>query len=499
MDRPDVAAHLRETDAHASEPPVARDLSKRRAAGPLVLAALGTAASSVDVWLLMNVLFPRLQELWAPAVTVQAVVAAAGYALVALIALRFPHRASPVALSCCSAVLIVCGALVWWRGMVGASAVVATLGVCAAHFGCAWPRIAVGTSLCAVGSKRGIVAAAMAGELMGAAVRCVVPEGLPFGTVLAAVTVIELGMLAVGYAGGAPFLRGVRAARGDSSPVDLDTTNPDSFIGPSHRLFVLIAFFELIHGISLAERPDSVLAANVAVVAVLAVGAAVLYARRGSLPGEDWLLYAAALLMLAGFVLRPLTPAEAVLSSACSFAGAAFSWVLIWTVFASVGIANPAGALWALGAGYTMQALGLEAGSVLGRVASGVPGPVGAATGIAASLVVVAFIGYLLVGMRGFSFSEAFAGIVPVAALRTAVDPDAKIARGCQVLAARCGLSERELEVANLLARGRSGPQIQDELSISRNTAKTHVRHIYRKLDVHSQQELIDLVAAQRG
>ena len=33
-----------------------------------------------------------------------------------------------------------------------------------------------------------------------------------------------------------------------------------------------------------------------------------------------------------------------------------------------------------------------------------------------------------------------------------------------------------------------------ERLIISANTVKTHTRHIYKKIDVHSQQELIDLV-----
>jgi DNA-binding CsgD family transcriptional regulator len=45
-----------------------------------------------------------------------------------------------------------------------------------------------------------------------------------------------------------------------------------------------------------------------------------------------------------------------------------------------------------------------------------------------------------------------------------------------------------------LLAKGRNSRVIQKELHISYNTAKAHVRHIYTKLGVHSQQELIDLV-----
>lgn len=44
-----------------------------------------------------------------------------------------------------------------------------------------------------------------------------------------------------------------------------------------------------------------------------------------------------------------------------------------------------------------------------------------------------------------------------------------------------------------LLAQGRSRPYIRDALVLSKNTVATHIRHIYEKLGIHSQQELIDL------
>lgn len=45
-----------------------------------------------------------------------------------------------------------------------------------------------------------------------------------------------------------------------------------------------------------------------------------------------------------------------------------------------------------------------------------------------------------------------------------------------------------------MLARGRNGQFVMEHYVVSRNTVKSHVKHIYAKLDVHSQQELIDLV-----
>lgn len=64
---------------------------------------------------------------------------------------------------------------------------------------------------------------------------------------------------------------------------------------------------------------------------------------------------------------------------------------------------------------------------------------------------------------------------------------------------AGAGLSAREFEVASMLYRGHSVRRIADDLSLSPATVKTHSTHVYRKLGVHSRQELIDLVDSLRN
>lgn len=68
--------------------------------------------------------------------------------------------------------------------------------------------------------------------------------------------------------------------------------------------------------------------------------------------------------------------------------------------------------------------------------------------------------------------------------------------RKCAKVAETYLLSRKETEVLFLLAKGRNAAAIQEALYIAPGTANTHMRHIYRKLDVHSQQELIELVEA---
>lgn len=52
-------------------------------------------------------------------------------------------------------------------------------------------------------------------------------------------------------------------------------------------------------------------------------------------------------------------------------------------------------------------------------------------------------------------------------------------------------LSVREKEVLNLLAEGNNYQEIADELYISVDTVRHHIRNIYKKLHVHSQSEAV--------
>ena len=52
------------------------------------------------------------------------------------------------------------------------------------------------------------------------------------------------------------------------------------------------------------------------------------------------------------------------------------------------------------------------------------------------------------------------------------------------------GLSEREIEVVNLVVRGETNREIADTLVIAENTVKVHLRNIYGKLSLRNRQEL---------
>jgi ATP/maltotriose-dependent transcriptional regulator MalT len=53
------------------------------------------------------------------------------------------------------------------------------------------------------------------------------------------------------------------------------------------------------------------------------------------------------------------------------------------------------------------------------------------------------------------------------------------------------GITEREVEVLELLARGRSNREIGEALFVSPNTVETHLANLYGKLDVSRRTRAI--------
>ncbi len=71
---------------------------------------------------------------------------------------------------------------------------------------------------------------------------------------------------------------------------------------------------------------------------------------------------------------------------------------------------------------------------------------------------------------------------------------ESTLERSARDVAAVYKLTPRETEVLLLMAKGRNLSVIMTKLHISKGTAHTHMTHVYQKLGVHAQQELIEMV-----
>lgn len=66
----------------------------------------------------------------------------------------------------------------------------------------------------------------------------------------------------------------------------------------------------------------------------------------------------------------------------------------------------------------------------------------------------------------------------------------------CEKAAECYQLTPRERDILPLLCKGHTIKAISERLIVSENTIKSHIKNIYLKLDIHSRQELIEIVEA---
>lgn len=126
--------------------------------------------------------------------------------------------------------------------------------------------------------------------------------------------------------------------------------------------------------------------------------------------------------------------------------------------------------------------------------------PASLATDVVLGIMVVILVGASSLLVTGRSFDTTW-GIRPLGESEgDAVDHAAEalsVEERCDRAAWLYGLTKREEEVLALLARGMSTPEIERELHISNGTARNHIQHVYKKLDVHSRDEVERLLSSE--
>lgn len=240
--------------------------------------------------------------------------------------------------------------------------------------------------------------------------------------------------------------------------------------------------------------------ANVGVLISVAALLVAVAACRGRF--KVWSLFAAALpLTLFGlFGLMGSAGALGIFSTMCTHAGDALFAVFIAVALCNISYRWDVSALMLFG---FARAAGVAAGYLGGRaaMASGAWGQdalvlVLAALGVGLAVCYIALTG-LPGGERtwGVPASEAEAD-GPAGLGAGAGDPAARVRAACARLAYDYGLTRREEQVLGLIARGYTAAQIEEELTITNSTVKTHTNAVFRKLGVHNRAEAAEMVAA---
>lgn len=289
-------------------------------------------------------------------------------------------------------------------------------------------------------------------------------------------------------------------ARSMGAPSELEVLHPQAFLPLSHTFYVQIFAFSAAFGFALrcgaVQNPSMV-----AVLSFFAFGAVLAYAAaRGVRLRVDPLFVASFAVIALGLMLVLLSaPALGAFATSLPVAGYMVFNMLVWLALIAAASRNAVDAVPTVCWGTAVSYLGICAGVGLWLASVELVGPLLGDPALAQGLATVALLGtlvlYVVATRRSFDLDAVIDGIAPDPELPPVevryVD---RLEQACARLAQEAALTARETQALGLLARGLSTARIEEELGIGRNTVKYHVKNVYAKLGVHSQQELIERV-----
>ena len=393
--------------------------------------------------------------------------------------------------------------LVWAGGLVGmgvglalGSPVVLTLGACLFVSSRGWSSVSSNLSAVALPAPQAVVAIAMGAaltQLLDLVVRLV----LPWQACLVLLAVLVPVSLLCTHRPACALVDEIAAG---PAATELSVTRPASYLPLTSNLYVCLILVQVAFGFALrfGEVAGSPSFGNLGLpfVAVLAL---VCIALCGRFVGDE-VVNVSLLVLTAGFLLVIVGGSpNAMLANGLLTVGTCVFSVALNSTLVALAARNRLASLSIIGWGQGISGLATTLGALVGTTANGFD-----AAGdhhrlaLLGSAVLLAIVAYILFGLRGFSFKQTIEGVVPPEP-DIEVKPTAEEAfkMRCAEVAAAYQLTPREAEVFEMLARGRNREYIEERLGVSRNTAKAHVKHVYAKLDIHSHQELIDLVEPQ--
>lgn len=289
-----------------------------------------------------------------------------------------------------------------------------------------------------------------------------------------------------------------------SAAIRRDAGKPGSPLNPPKPFWQFVVTVFLVALVSemvvyFNSYDESVRLASMSGAGTLAVGiCAVLVAYAAAFPQSyifSRLYYPTIFAIMALLGLLLVFPSGANWSLTASLAACQFFGLLVWCLFGCTVAQSKASPLKVFGYGYGIQLFGTVLGYILG---ARLDTALGSRQADLLSVYVVAAIIVLALSLAIYPPRTMHDLLLAIPAddisERLPVTETTELERVCMQLANEQALTAREREVMALLARGRGSTYISENLGVTLSTVYTHTRNLYRKLGIHSREELMHLV-----
>lgn len=199
-------------------------------------------------------------------------------------------------------------------------------------------------------------------------------------------------------------------------------------------------------------------------------------------------------IMALGAMLIAIIPGSAAIGEAVQFIGFCYVHLIMWGLCSYLTKTFELPAPWVVAWPTCALMLGQLIGGTVSAVLVQTQGSAFWTQTLATIMVFVLLMSALIMFSRR-NLTTGWGIARPTAA--SAINPDKTLEAAIRILAVESNLTPRESEIFARLARGRNRKYISIELTVTEETVKSHINNIYRKLGVHSQQELLQNVHAQ--
>ena len=180
--------------------------------------------------------------------------------------------------------------------------------------------------------------------------------------------------------------------------------------------------------------------------------------------------------------------------------GASFFLVLMMVMLGNMSYRYGMCALWLFAIERAVRLVFGQAGSVAGAILASQPLPVGELGVLFAAASVALALTTALIFASEKSLSSMWGVVLKEGASEGGDEHVRRNRLGlrCRSIAIACDLTEREEETLFQLLQGKRPARIADELGVELSTVRTHIKHVYQKLDVHSNKELMERAGVRR-
>lgn len=203
-------------------------------------------------------------------------------------------------------------------------------------------------------------------------------------------------------------------------------------------------------------------------------------------------------LMVVSLVpLEGAIPAWAYVADFCALGSYTVLLVFIMVVLSNLSYRYGVCALWIFAIERAVRLLAAQAGRIVGHTFGGGLSPLIYLAIVAVMAVLLAFIAVFFFSQKQLSSPWGVVLKRPLAQDKELYLEKNRLGLKCHEVAKSYDLTTREEDILLMISQQKRTNEIASDLFIGKNTVKTHVRHIYQKLDVHSRAEVFDLLGVK--